>query len=125
MNEDKNIKAKLQFAIRKKGEHLGTNIFKVVKRHSEGVYLVLQDGLVAELVSPNEIKISGAKIIVTFEQSDGPAKQKYIPATAADIHTAETALQHLAYEKGLSSDDASGMSHRTPQAQPQMNDMTI
>ena len=48
MNEDKNIKAKLQFAIRKKGEHLGTNIFKVVKRHSEGVYLVLQDGLVAE-----------------------------------------------------------------------------
>lgn len=125
MSEDKNIKAKLRFVIRKNGVHLGTNIFKVVKRHSNGVYLILQDGLEAELVSPNEVKINGAKINVIFDQSDGPAKQKYIPATAADIHTAETALQHLAYEKGLSSDDASGMSHRTPQAQPQMNDMTI
>lgn len=125
MSEDKNIKDKLRFVIRKKGVHLGTNIFKVVKRHSAGVYLVLQDGLEAELVSSNEIKISGARITVIFDQSDGPAKQKYIPATAADVHAAETALQHLAYEKGLSSDDSVGNSCRMSQSTPPMKENTL
>lgn len=126
MMDDKNVKRKLRFAIYKKNEKLSTNIFQVVKRHSEGVYLVLQEGLKAELVSENEIMIKGSPITVTFDSSEGPSRQKiFTPATTEDIKTASAALQHLAYEKGLSADDATEIRHHNAHALSATDDKSL
>ena len=115
--EDKRVKSKLRYAIYKKNERLSTNIFKIVKRHSNGVYLILSDGLEAELVNEKEIMIKGSPITVTFGTSEGPVSQKsFTPATMEDIKSATANLQHLAYEKGLSSDDATEIRHHTAHA---------
>ena len=115
--EEKRVKSRLRFAIYKKKENLSTNIFQVVKRHSDGAYLVLQDGLKAELVSDTEIMIKGSPITVTFDTSEGPSRQKiFTPATTEDIKIASAALQHLAYEKGLSADDATEIRHHNAHA---------
>ena len=123
---EKNVKARLRFGLRKKGSHIGTNIFKIVKRHSEGIYLVLQDGLTAEMIAPDEIMIKGSKIQVTFEDADGPARQRtYVPADIEKIHAGETALQHLAYEKGYTSEDVTVSNCRVSQSTPPMEEKTL
>ena len=123
---EKNVKDRLRFALRKKGDHISTNIVKIVKRHSDGIYLVLQDGLTAEMVTPNEIMIKGAKIQVNFEDADSPARQRtYIPADIESIHAEAAALQHLLYEKGYVSEDVSVPNYRVSQSKTSMEEKTL
>lgn len=124
--EEKNIKTRIKFALRKKDSNTGTNIFKYVKRHSDGIYLVLQDGLTAEMIAPDEIMIKGSKIQVTFEDADGPARQRtYVPAAIEKIRAGETALQHLAYERGYASEDVTVSNCRVSQSTPPMEEKTL
>ena len=123
---ENNVKVRLRFILRKKGSHIGTNIFKIVKKHSDGIYLVLQDGLTAEMVTPNEIMINGAKIQVIFEDGDGPARQRtYVPADIESIHAEAAALQHKLYEKGYTSEDVSIPNCRVSQSKPPMEEKAL
>ena len=109
---EKSVKSRLLIAFKSKQKHVGTNIFKMIRRHQDGVQLVLQEGLEASLMSEKEILIKGARIEVRYDTSDGPVGQmKFVPATLEGIKSAEAELQHLAYEHGLSSDDMTGVRH--------------
>ncbi len=122
---DKNVKSRLRFGIRKKGENIVTNMFKAVKRHSDGVSLMLQPGLAAEILN-DEVIIRGASINVIFDDTGSPIGQKrFIPATAESIRAQEAALQHMAFEKGLSTDDATCTNYRVSQAQSHIKDINM
>lgn len=102
---DKNIKNALYEIKKRKDNKITLNIFKEVKEGSDGVILVLNDGLQA-VAKGRHICVVGAKIEISEEEGGGsdPQKQKILSAEERRKrevnnkgHAAEERLKELGF----------------------------